>query len=165
MRDEQTNEVYLQLTSTVVLKRKQEMLYVPLDFEDIVTVDALVDSGTIVSAIIQKNLDTIKEKTPNDIIKVDDPPNFQIQVAKCQLEKPLATATLNFENGDNTSAEHFVVMCNFTGRIIGLHFMRNNSVVLDTTHGFIHFSHLTMQVKRASSETNTKRQSVISDDA
>ena len=33
MRDEQTNEVYLPLTSTVVLKRKQEMLYVPLDFE------------------------------------------------------------------------------------------------------------------------------------
>ena len=31
--DEQTNEVYLPLTSTVVLKRKQEMLYVPLHFE------------------------------------------------------------------------------------------------------------------------------------
>ena len=31
VRDEQTNEVYLPLTSTVVLKRKQEMLYVPLD--------------------------------------------------------------------------------------------------------------------------------------
>ena len=29
VRDEQTNEVYLPLTSTVVLKRKQEMLYVP----------------------------------------------------------------------------------------------------------------------------------------
>ena len=32
VRGEQTNEVYLPLTSTVVLKRKQEMLYVPLDF-------------------------------------------------------------------------------------------------------------------------------------
>ena len=30
--DEQTNEVYLQLTSTIVLERKQELLYVPLDF-------------------------------------------------------------------------------------------------------------------------------------
>ena len=35
VRDEQTNEVYLPVTSTVVLKRKQEMLYVPLDFENI----------------------------------------------------------------------------------------------------------------------------------
>ena len=42
VRDEQTNEVYLALTSTVVLKRKQEMLYVPLDFENNLTVDALV---------------------------------------------------------------------------------------------------------------------------
>ena len=34
VRDEQTNEIYLPLTSTVVLKRKQEMLYVPLDFKN-----------------------------------------------------------------------------------------------------------------------------------
>ena len=51
VRDEQTNEVYLPLTSTVVLKRKQEMLYVPLDFENNLTVHALVDSGAFVSAI------------------------------------------------------------------------------------------------------------------
>ena len=44
VRDEQTNEVYLPLTSTVVLKRKQEMFYVPPDFENNLTVDALVDS-------------------------------------------------------------------------------------------------------------------------
>ena len=51
VRDEQTNEVYLPLTSTVVLRRKHEMLYVPLDFENNLTVVALVDSGAFVSAI------------------------------------------------------------------------------------------------------------------
>ena len=60
VRGEQTDEVYLPLTSTVVLKRKQEMLYVPLDFENILTVDALVDSGAFVSAIAQDDLETIK---------------------------------------------------------------------------------------------------------
>ena len=51
VRDEQTVEVYLPLASTVVLKRKQEMLYVPLDFEKNLTVDALVHSRAFVSAI------------------------------------------------------------------------------------------------------------------
>ena len=51
VRDEQTNEVYLPLTSTVVLKRKQAMLYVPLDLENNLTVDALVDSGAFVKGI------------------------------------------------------------------------------------------------------------------
>ena len=60
VRDEQTNEIYLPLTSTVVLRRKQEMLYVPLDFENNLTVDALVDSGAFVSAIAQDDLETIK---------------------------------------------------------------------------------------------------------
>ena len=165
VRDEQTNEVYLPLTSTVVLKRKQEMLYVPLDFENILTVDALVDSGAFVSSIAQGDLETIKQKAPNNILKTDDHPNFQIQVANGQLEKPLSTATLKFEIGDKSFAELFVVMKKQTGPIIGLHFMRNNSVVIDTTHGLIHFPHLTMQVKTASSETTTKPQPVITDEA
>ena len=42
--------------------------------------------------------------------------------------------------------------------------MRNNSVVIDTTHGHIQFPHLTMQVKTASSETTTKLQPVIMDE-
>ena len=165
VRDEQTNEIYLPLTSTVVLKGKQERLYVPLDSENNLTVDALVDSGAFVSAIDQVDLKTIKQKAPNNNLKIEDPHNFQIQVANGQLEKPLSTATLKFEIGDNSFAEHFVVMKKLPGPIIGLHFMRNNSVVIDTTHGLIHFPHLTMQVRTASSETTTKPQPVITDEA
>ena len=165
VRHEQTNEIYLPLTSTVVLKRKQEMLYVPLDLENNPTVDALVDSGAFVSVIAQDDLDTIKQKAPNNILKIDDPPNFQIQVGNGQLKKPSSTATLKFEIGDNFFAEHFVVMKKLTGPIFGLHFIRNNSVVIDTTLGLIHFPHLTMQVKTVSSETTTKPQPAITDEA
>ena len=77
VRDEQTIEIYLPLTSTVVLKRKQEMLYVPLDFENNLTVDALVDSGAFVKAIAQDDLETIKQKAPNNTLKIDDPPTFK----------------------------------------------------------------------------------------
>ena len=56
-------------------------------------------------------------------------------------------------------------MKKLTGLQRGLHFMRNDSVVIDTTHGLIHFPHLTMQVETASSEPTSKLQSVITDDA
>ena len=39
-----TNELYMPLSPIFVLKRKKEMLYVPLDFENDLTIDALVDS-------------------------------------------------------------------------------------------------------------------------
>ena len=165
VRDEQTDEILFPLMSTVVLKRKQERLYVPLDLENNLTLDVLVDSGAFVSAIAQNELDTIKQEAPNNILKIDGPPNFQIEVANGQLEKPLSTATQKFEIGDNSFAEHFLLMKKLTGPIIGLHFMRNNSVVIDTTHGLIHFPHMTMQVKTASSETTTKPQRVITDEA
>ena len=77
VRDEQSNEMYLPLTSTVVLKRKQEMLYVPLDFENNLTVDALVDSGAFVSAIAQDDLETIKQKARNNILKSTTLPIFK----------------------------------------------------------------------------------------
>ena len=160
VRGEQTKEVYLPLTSTVVLKRKQKMLYLPLDFANNLMVDALLELGAFVSAIAQDDSDTRKQKAPNNILKIDDPPNYQIQVANGQLEKPLSTATLKIEIGNNTFADHFVVMKKLTGPKNRLHFMRNSSVVIDTTHGLIHIPHLIMQVKTASSKTTTRPQPV-----
>ena len=107
--------------------------------------------------LTQKELDRIKQHAPSNILKTDDPPNFQIQVSNGQLKKPTARATPKFGIGDHIFAEHFVVMKNLTGPIIGLHFMRHNSVFIDTTHGLIHFPHLTIQVKSALSQTSAKR--------
>ena len=156
LRDDIINELHMPLSSTIVLKRKKEMLYVPLGFENGLTIDVLVDSGAYVSAIVQKELDRIKQQIPSNILKIDEPPNFQIQVANGHLEKPIATATLKFDLGDHIFAEHFFVMENLTGPIRGLHFMKHNSVVIDTTHGLIHFPQLTMQVKSALSQTSAK---------
>ena len=165
VRDGITNELYMPLSSTIVLKRKKEMLYVPLDFENGLTIDALVDSGAYVSAIAQKELDRIKQEAPSNILKIEDPPNFQLQVSNGQLEKAKATATLEFDIGDHIFAKHFVVRVNLTGPNIGLHFMRHNSVAIDTTHGHIHFPHFTMQVKSASRQTSAKPQVVLFHDS
>ena len=92
---------------------------------------------------------------------MNDPPNFQVLVANGQLEKPIATATIKFGIEDQIFAKHFVLIINMTKTIIRLHFMRHNSVVIDATHGLINFSHLTMQVKSAASETSAKPQVVF----
>ena len=91
------------LSSTIVLKRKKEMLYVPLDFENGLTIDALVDSGAYVSAIAQKGFDRIKQQSPSNILKIDDPPNFQIQVANGQQQQPHSNLTLAITFWQNIS--------------------------------------------------------------
>ena len=77
------------LSPTIVLKRKKEMLYVPLDFKNGSTLDAFVDSGAYVNAIARTEFNRIKQQAPANISKIDDPPNFQIQVANGQLEQPI----------------------------------------------------------------------------
>ena len=73
------------------------MLYVPLDFENNLTVDALVDSGAIVSAITQNDLNTMKQTAPNIILKIHDPLKFHIQVANGQLKNHQQQPHLNFK--------------------------------------------------------------------
>ena len=92
-------------------------MYVPLNFENGSTIDALVDSRAYVSAMAQKELNRIKQQAPSNILKIDEPPNFQFQVANGQLEKPIATATPKFDIGDHIFAEYFVVGMNLTGPI------------------------------------------------
>ena len=106
-------------------------------------------------------MDRIKQQAPGKIFNLDDPPNSQIQVTNGQLEKPTASTTLKLDIGDHIFAEHFVVMKNLTGPNIGLHFMRHNSVVIDTTHGLIHFPHLTKQVESALNQRSAKPQAVL----
>ena len=67
--------MYLPLITTVVLKHNQEMFCVPLEFENNLTADALIDSGTYVSANALNELDTIK-KAPSSILKIEYRPNF-----------------------------------------------------------------------------------------
>ena len=56
-------------------------------------------------------------------------------------------------------------MKKLTRPIFGLHFMSNNSVVIDTTHGLLQFPHMTMQFQNASTEKTAKHQLAITDDA
>ena len=55
VNDDFTNELYMPLSSTSVLKRKKEMLYVPLDIENGLTIDAFVDSGLMLLQWLGKN--------------------------------------------------------------------------------------------------------------
>ena len=70
----------------------------PLDFENNLTVDALGDSGAFVSAIAQNYLDTKKEKAPNKILKIEDPPIFKNNITNIsKLPKSLTTTMPTFD--------------------------------------------------------------------
>ena len=86
VKDQQTHDLYPPLISTVLMVRKEEMLYVTLDFNNGLSIDAFVDSRVSVSATAHFEKDKIKQQAPINIFKVEYPLNFQIQVANGQLE-------------------------------------------------------------------------------
>ena len=57
VRDEQTNDLYLQLAPTVVPRHKHKMLYVLPDFDKHLITDVLVDLGAYVSAVAQNDME------------------------------------------------------------------------------------------------------------
>ena len=136
------------LSTSINLKCKKRMLYFPMDFGEL-TIDGLIDTGALSSAIPEMDLRKIRLLSPQSVIREGPPLNFQIMVANGQLETPKSTIELRFEVGDIEFHEIFIVMENLTGPIIGLMFLQRNHTVLDMRQGILNFPFFSMQLKTA----------------
>ena len=74
------------------LKCNKRMLNFPVDFGEL-TIDGLIDTGALFSAIPEMDLRKIRD-SPQSVIREGPPPNFQIMVANGPLESPKSTMEL-----------------------------------------------------------------------
>ena len=103
--------------------------------------------GALSSAIPEADLRKIRLLAPHTLLNEGPPPEFQIMVANGQLEAPIATVEMQFEVGDITFREKFIVMTNLTSPLIGLLFLQRNSTILGMRQGILNFPFFSMQVK------------------
>ena len=118
----------------------------PMDFEKL-TLDGLIDTGALTSAISEQHLNKIKLLANDAIRESGPPPNFQIMVANGQLEVPIGTVLLEFEVTDFMLRENIIIMKNLPNPLIGLCFLRRNNAIFDVTQGILTFPYLSMQLK------------------
>ena len=144
--DQERNLSYLPMSTSLTLKRKRHMYYMPMDFEKL-TLDGLIDTGALTSAISEQDLNKIKLLANEAIKDTGPPPNFQIMVANGQLEVPIGTVLLEFEVADFMLRGNFIIMKNLPNPLIGLCFLRRNNAVFDVTQGILTFPYLSMQLK------------------
>ena len=137
---------FLPLSTNLPLKNRPKMLYFPMDFGEL-NIDGLIDTGALSSAIPEADLRKIRLLAPHTILNEGPPPEFQIMVANGQLESPIATVELQFEVGDITFREKFIVMTNLTSPLIGLLFLQRNSTILDMRQKILNFRFFSMQLK------------------
>ena len=129
---------YVPLTTNLGLKYKRRTLYFPMDFGEL-TLDGLVDTGALSSAIPETDLRKIQLLAPQSIIKEGPAPNFQMMVPIGQLENPKSTVELKFEVGDIVCHEMFIVMQKPTSPSIGLSFLQRNNTILAMRQGVLIF--------------------------
>ena len=122
------------------------MYYIPMDFQNL-TLDCLIDTGALTSAISEQDLNKIKLLANDAIKETGPPPNFQIMVANGQLEVPIGTVLLEFEVADFMLKENFIIMKTLPNPLIGLCFLRRNNAIFDVTQGILTFPYLSMQLK------------------
>ena len=101
-----------------------------MDFGEL-TIDGLIDTGALSSAIPEADLRKIRLLAPQSIVKKGPAPTFQIMVANGQLETPKSTVELKFEVGDIEFHGVFIVLEKLNGSIKGLMFLQRNHTVLD----------------------------------
>ena len=144
--DQERNLSYLPMSTSLTLKRKRHMYYMPMDLEKL-TLDGLIDTVALTSAISEQDLNKIKLLANEAIKDTGPPPNFQIMVANGQLEVPIGTVLLELEVADFMLRENFIIMKNLPNPLIGLCFLRRNNAVFDVTQGILTFPNLSMQLK------------------
>ena len=88
-----------------------------------------------------------------------DSPTFKLQVANGELEAPTKTVQLQFEIGDWTFKETFLVATEITAPILELTFLKNNSAILDVSQALLHFPHLTYAISAWQPDSVKKPQS------
>ena len=118
-----------------------------MDFGEL-KIDELVDTGALSSAIPEADLRKIRLLAPHILLNEGPPPQFQIMIANGQLEAPIATVELQFEVGNITFREKFIVMTNFTSPLIGLLLLQRNSTIFDMRQGILNFAFFSMQLKK-----------------
>ena len=154
---------YIPLSTNLGLKYKKRMLYFPMDFGEL-TIDGLIDTGALSSAIPEADLRKIRLLAPQSIVKERPAPAFQIMVANGQLETPKSTVELKFEVGDFEFQEIFIVMEKLTGPIIGLMFLQRNHTVLDMRQGILNFPYFSMQLKTADHKYSNVLEPILNSD-
>ena len=137
---------FLPPSTNLPLKNERKMLYFPMDFGEL-NIDGLIDTGALSSAIPEADLRKIRLLAPHTILNEGPPPEFQTMVANGQLEAPIATVELQFEVGDITCRENFIVMTNLRSPLIGLFFLQRNSTIRDMRQGILSFPFFSMQLK------------------
>ena len=140
---ERDGDTYIPLHSTIVLKNRRRMLYLPLEFGEL-TMDGLVDSGAFINAMSWSNYNAIKMNSNNCVRKKYPQPPLKIECANAQLEQPIATVDIQFNIGTNSFTDTFVILSKTSFPIIGLNFMRNHQAVIDTANGTYTFPHVEM---------------------
>ena len=155
---------YVPLTTNLGLKYKRRMLYFLMDFGEL-TLDGLVDTGALSSAIPEADLRKIRLLAPQSIIKEGPAPNFQIVVANGQLENPKSTVELKLEVGDIDFHEIFIVIEKLTSPLIGLSFLQRNNTILDMRQGVLIFPFFSMQLKTADHKYTSVMEPITTRDA
>ena len=75
-------------------------------------INALFDSGANINVLRERDAEEIRHETIRCIIREALRP-FKIHYANTELEKTLATYTMNFEVGDYTLEETFIILSHY----------------------------------------------------
>ena len=93
------------------------------------TIDGLVDTGALTSAISEADMKKIKLLSNESIKDTGLAPDFQIMEANGQLENHIGTVELQFEVADFEFRERFILMKVLPHPLIGLCFLQKSNAI------------------------------------
>ena len=149
-----TNNHFHVLSPTLLLNKKDKMLFVLLQFNNYEN-QGLLDTRAMQSALSEAELRKITAVHPEAVLDELPPPNFKVQIANGNLVPIRKQVLLRFFIAGKVFEEVFLVLPTMGTTLIGTSFSEKYSVNLDIKNHLVHFPNhmMSMQVRQ---QTNKK---------
>ena len=143
-----------QLSATLRLNKKDNMLYVPLQFREYENF-GLLDTGAIQSALSEAELRHILRAHLSALLQELPSPEFRVQIANGNIVPVRKQVLLRFFIGWQ-SLRRIIHGSPDNGEFIGMSFFKKYSVTLDLANNIVKFSDITLQLRSVNGKFKNK---------
>ena len=130
----------------VILLEGENLMYIPLKFENKLRRRALIDTGACANAMSADFYTKLKEESPNNISELQQTSSLNVKVASGRTVKVLAQVDVKFKVNDHNFQESFLIFPSMNSVFLGNPLFKKNNIEIIPGENLLKMPEMTYQL-------------------
>ena len=130
----------------VLLLEGENLMYIPLKFENELRRRALIDTGACANAMPADFFQKLKEESPNSISELQQASFLNVKVASGRTVKVLAQVDVKFKVSDHNFQDSFLILPSMNSVVLGNPFFKKYNIEISPGENLLKLPEMTYQL-------------------